>query len=56
MRPDIYRVKEIGSGFLAIMAKPVSGEFIEDEFQGIAREGIIELYPCWNHMRSMPLA
>ena len=40
MRPDIYRVKEIGSGSLAIMAKPVSGEFIEDEFQGIAREGI----------------
>ena len=40
MRPDIYRVKEIGSGSLAIMAKPVSGEFIEDEFQGIVREGI----------------
>lgn len=40
MRPDIYRVKDIGSGFLAIMAKPVSGEYIEDEFQGIALEGI----------------
>ena len=40
MRPDIYRAKEIGSGYLAIMAKPVSGEFIEEEFQGIAREGI----------------
>ena len=43
MRPDIYRVKEIGSGYLAIMAKPVSGEFIEEEFQGIAREGISKI-------------
>ena len=40
MNPDIYKVKEIGSGYLAIMAKPVSGEYIEDEFQGIARFGI----------------
>jgi len=43
MRPDIYRVKNIGSGFLAIMAKPVSGEYIEDEFAGIAREDINQI-------------
>ena len=43
MRPDIYRVKELGQGFLAIMAKPVSGEYIEDEFSGIAQEGIKQI-------------
>jgi protein-tyrosine phosphatase len=40
MKPDIYQVELIGSGFLAVMAKPVSGEWIEDEFVGIANEGI----------------
>lgn len=43
MRPDIYRVKDIGSGYLGIMAKPVSGEYIEDEFIGIAREEIKQI-------------
>ncbi|MDH5731123.1 MAG: tyrosine-protein phosphatase [Gammaproteobacteria bacterium] len=40
MKPDIYKVEIIGSGFLAVMAKPVSGDWIDDEFAGIAREGI----------------
>ena len=43
MRPDIYRVKEVGHGLLAIMAKPVSGEYIEDEFSGIAQEGVKQI-------------
>jgi len=38
MRPDIYRVKSIGLGYLAIMAKPTTGDYIEDEFAVIARE------------------
>ncbi len=40
MGPDIYTVTEIGRGFLAVMAKPVAGEWIDDEFLGIARFGI----------------
>ncbi|WP_428243341.1 protein-tyrosine phosphatase family protein [Gynuella sp.] len=40
MTPDIYKVEEIGSGCLFVMAKPVSGEWIEDEFTAIARFGI----------------
>lgn len=40
MSPDIYKVELIGSGSLSVMAKPVSGEWIEDEFSGIASWGI----------------
>lgn len=43
MKPDIYIVELIGSGFLAVMAKPVAGEWIEEEFQGIANEGIKQI-------------
>ncbi|MCH8622129.1 protein-tyrosine phosphatase family protein [Undibacterium sp. TS12] len=43
MRPDIYKVSQIGKGFLAVMAKPVAGEWIEDEFRGIAQFGIRRL-------------
>jgi len=43
MKPQIYKVELIGSGFLAVMAKPVSGEWIEDEFQAIADEGIFQI-------------
>lgn len=40
MNPDIYEVELIGSGSLSVMAKPVSGEWIEDEFSGISNWGI----------------
>ena len=43
MRPDIYQVELIGNGFLAVMAKPNSGERIEDEFLGIANEGVNQI-------------
>jgi protein-tyrosine phosphatase len=43
MRPDIYKIELIGSGFLAVMAKPISGEWIEDEFSSIANEGILQI-------------
>ena len=43
MKPDIYTIEMIGSGFLAVMAKPVSGEWIEDEFFGIAKAGIKQI-------------
>ncbi len=43
MIPRIYEVENIGSGFLAVMAKPVSGEWIEDEFSGLAKLGILQI-------------
>ncbi|PHS03238.1 MAG: protein tyrosine phosphatase [Blastopirellula sp.] len=43
MKPSIYNVELIGSGILAVMAKPVAGEWIEDEFLGIANAGILQI-------------
>jgi len=40
MRPDIYKLELIGSGSLSVMAKPVSGEWIDDEFSAISSLGI----------------
>ncbi len=40
MAPDIYKIELIGNGSLSVMAKPVSGEWIDDEFAGIANWGI----------------
>jgi protein-tyrosine phosphatase len=40
MRPDIYTVMQMGDGFLAVMAKPVAGEWIEEQFLGVAQYGI----------------
>ena len=43
MGPEIYTVEKIGTGFLSVMAKPVSGEWIEEEFQAIAAFGINQI-------------
>lgn len=43
MKPNIYIVEKIGNGFLAVMAKPVAGEWIDDEFFGIAEAGIKQI-------------
>lgn len=40
MLPTTYKVLEIERGVLSVMAKPVPGEWIEDEFIGFARLGI----------------
>lgn len=40
MKPAIYNVQAIGSGSLTIMAKPESGDLMEQEFSGIASAGI----------------
>jgi len=40
LKPSIYEIERIGSGFLAVMAKPVAGEWIDDEFSGIEAAGI----------------
>ena len=43
MKPDLYKVVWIGDGFLAVMAKPIAGEWIDDELRAIAKEGIIKI-------------
>jgi protein-tyrosine phosphatase len=40
LQPQIYKIKVLGSGFLAAMAKPAPGEYIEQEFSGIVEAGI----------------
>lgn len=40
MLPTTYKVIEIESGILSVMAKPVPGEYIEDEFSGFSCLGI----------------
>ena len=40
MGPTFYEIESIGSGFLAVMAKPVSGEWIDDEFSGLYQAGL----------------
>jgi len=41
--PDIYSLELIGSGSVSIMAKPVAGEWIDDEFSGISKYGINQI-------------
>ena len=40
MGPTFYEVELIGSGFLAVMAKPVAGEWADDEFSGLYESGV----------------
>lgn len=40
MEARLYVVRQIGEGFLAVMARPVSGEWIDDEFASIGRAGV----------------
>lgn len=43
IKPAIYKVKQIEHGFLAIMARPVGGDWIDEEFLGISDFGIKRL-------------
>ena len=40
MLPTIYLVKELSLGKLSVMAKPVAGEWIDDEFIGLNKLGV----------------
>jgi protein-tyrosine phosphatase len=40
MLPTIYKVKNIGSGFLAIMARPRVDDWVHDEFAGLRVLGV----------------
>jgi hypothetical protein len=39
----IYEIENISSGYLAVIVKPVAGEWINDEFDGIAAAGIRQI-------------
>ncbi len=55
MSPDIYLVELIGSGSLSVMAKPVSGEWIEDEFSMIANRGITRIVSLLEQQEAIEL-
>ena len=55
MSPDIYRVELIGSGSLSVMAKPISGEWIEEEFSSIAKWGINRIVSLLEQHESIEL-
>lgn len=40
MGPTFYEIELIGSGFLAVMAKPVAGEWVDEEFAGLYQAGL----------------
>lgn len=40
MLPTIYEVTSIGAGKLSVMAKPVSGEWVEEQFAGLRQLGV----------------
>lgn len=40
MQPAFYRVERIGSGFVAIMARPRANEWAEQDFAALANAGI----------------
>ncbi len=43
MKPILYQIELIGSGFLSIMARPRADEWIDDEFEQIAASGIKQI-------------
>lgn len=43
MVPIIYKVLTNGSGFLAVMARPRSGEWLRDELCGLGRIGVLTI-------------
>ncbi|HAW28148.1 MAG TPA: protein tyrosine phosphatase, partial [Planctomycetaceae bacterium] len=54
-QPTIYPIQTIGAGSLSVMARPVPGEWIEDEFAGIARLGISHIVSLLEHEESIEL-
>ncbi len=40
MVPEIYKIKSYDDGFLAIMAKPRNGDWLEDEISGLSTLGV----------------
>lgn len=53
MSAEIYQVELIGSGSLSVMAKPISGDWIEDEFTSIAEYGINRIVSLLEHHEAL---
>ena len=43
MGPDLYKVQVVGDGFLAVMAKPVAGEWLVDDLRSLAQSGVVRV-------------
>lgn len=43
MTPKMYYVQKVGLGYLAVMAKPMCGSVIEEQFSGLAELGIMQI-------------
>jgi len=43
MQPRLYRLDNIGSGWLAIMGRPRAGDWVDEEFAGLSRLGVTDV-------------
>jgi protein-tyrosine phosphatase len=43
VRPTIYQIERIGSGWLAVMGRPRAGDWAADEFAGLSELGITDV-------------
>lgn len=43
MGPDLYVVGDLGEGFLAVMAKPVAGEWLGEDLRALKSRGVIKV-------------
>ncbi|HET6648210.1 MAG TPA: protein-tyrosine phosphatase family protein [Pyrinomonadaceae bacterium] len=43
MRPTIYEIERIGSGWLAVMGRPRAGDWASDEFAGLSALGVTDV-------------
>lgn len=43
MQPTLYEIERIGSGRLALMARPRTGDWASEEFAGLAALGVTEI-------------
>ena len=55
MGPDFYVVERIGAGRLLVMAKPTAGEWIEDEFAGLASAGVRQVVSLLERSEALEL-
>jgi protein-tyrosine phosphatase len=55
MLPTTYQVIELENGVLSVMAKPVPGEYIEEEFIGFNRLGINKIVCLLEHWEQQEL-
>jgi protein-tyrosine phosphatase len=55
MRPTIYEIERIGSGFLAVMGRPRAGDWAADEFAGLSELGIRNVVSLLEHSEAVEL-